>query len=87
VARDKEKLIADIIESDYDTEEKTLRILSIDAEKRNRTKSCFQTTLFLYFSSFFTFRHDQLSEFFRTADKITGYGIIMNDMWKQDLDR
>ena len=36
VARDKEKLIADIIESDYDTEEKTLRILSIDAEKRNR---------------------------------------------------
>ena len=36
VARDKEKLIADIITSDYDTEEKTLRILSIDAEKRNR---------------------------------------------------
>ena len=36
VARDKEKLIADIIDSDYDTEEKTLRILSIDAEKRNR---------------------------------------------------
>ncbi len=34
VARDKEKLIADIIESDYDTEEKTLRILSIDAEKQ-----------------------------------------------------
>ena len=32
VARDKEKLIADIIDSDYDTEEKTLRILSIDAE-------------------------------------------------------
>ena len=26
VARDKEKLIADIIDSDYDTEEKTLRI-------------------------------------------------------------
>lgn len=36
VARDKEKLIADIIDSAYDTEEKTLRILSIDAEKRNR---------------------------------------------------
>ena len=36
VVRDKEKLIADIIDSDYDTEEKTLRILSIDAEKRNR---------------------------------------------------
>ena len=36
VSRDKEKLIADIIDSDYDTEEKTLRILSIDAEKRNR---------------------------------------------------
>ena len=36
VARDKEKLSADIIDSDYDTEEKTLRILSIDAEKRNR---------------------------------------------------
>ena len=34
--RIKEKLIADIIDSDYDTEEKTLRILSIDAEKRNR---------------------------------------------------
>lgn len=36
VARDKERLIADIIDSDYDTEEKTLRILSIDAEKRNK---------------------------------------------------
>ena len=36
VARDKEKLIADIIDSDYDIEEKPLRILSIDAEKRNR---------------------------------------------------
>lgn len=36
VSRDKEKLIADIIDSDYSTEEKTLRILSIDAEKRNR---------------------------------------------------
>ena len=34
VARDKEKLIADIIDSDYDTEEKTLRILSIDALPR-----------------------------------------------------
>lgn len=36
VARDKELLIRDIIEQDYSTEEKTLRILSIDAEKRNR---------------------------------------------------
>ena len=36
VSRDKEKLIADIIDSDYSTEENTLRILSIDAEKRNR---------------------------------------------------
>lgn len=36
VARDKELLIRDIIEQDYTVEEKTLRILSIDAEKRNR---------------------------------------------------
>jgi guanylate kinase len=36
IARDKECLIRDIIEEDYDVEEKTLRILSIDAEKRNR---------------------------------------------------
>lgn len=36
VARDKEVLIKDIIEQDYPVEEKTLRILSIDAEKRNR---------------------------------------------------
>ena len=33
---DKEYLIRDIIEEDYTTEEKTLRLLSIDAEKRNR---------------------------------------------------
>lgn len=36
VSKDKETLIRDIIEEDYTTEEKTLRILSIDAEKRNR---------------------------------------------------
>jgi guanylate kinase len=36
ISRDKEYLIRDIIEEDYDVEEKTLRILSIDAEKRNR---------------------------------------------------
>ena len=36
VNRDKEYLIRDIIEEDFSTEEKTLRILSIDAEKRNR---------------------------------------------------
>lgn len=36
VARVKELLIRDIIEQDYSIEEKTLRILSIDAEKRNR---------------------------------------------------
>ena len=34
--KDKETLIRDIIEEDYSTEEKTLRLLSIDAEKRNR---------------------------------------------------
>ena len=36
VNKDKETLIKDIIEEDYTTEEKTLRLLSIDAEKRNR---------------------------------------------------
>ena len=36
VARDKECLIRDIIEESYPVEEKTLRILAIDAEKRNR---------------------------------------------------
>ena len=36
VARDKENLIRDIIEENYSVEEKTLRILAIDAEKRNR---------------------------------------------------
>jgi guanylate kinase len=35
ISRDKERLIRDIIEEDFDVEEKTLRILSIDAEKRN----------------------------------------------------
>lgn len=36
IHKDKEYLIRDIIEEDYTTEEKTLRLLSIDAEKRNR---------------------------------------------------
>lgn len=36
VSRDKECLIRDILEEDFPVEEKTLRILSIDAEKRNR---------------------------------------------------
>ena len=36
ISKDKEYLIRDIIEEDYTTEEKTLRLLSIDAEKRNR---------------------------------------------------
>lgn len=36
ISKDKEKLIQDIIEENYTIEEKTLRILSIDAEKRNR---------------------------------------------------
>ena len=36
INKDKEHLIRDIIEEDYTTEEKTLRLLSIDAEKRNR---------------------------------------------------
>ena len=36
VNKDKEYLIRDIIEEDYTIEEKTLRLLSIDAEKRNR---------------------------------------------------
>lgn len=34
--RDKEILIHDILKEDYSIEEKTLRILSVDAEKRNR---------------------------------------------------
>ena len=36
INKDKECLIRDIIEEDYTIEEKTLRLLSIDAEKRNR---------------------------------------------------
>lgn len=36
INKDKEALIREIVEEDYPTEEKTLRILSIDAEKRNR---------------------------------------------------
>ncbi len=36
INKDKEDLIKDIIEENYTTEEKTLRLLSIDAEKRNR---------------------------------------------------
>ena len=36
ISRKKEKLIESIINADYSTEEKTLRILSIDAEKRNK---------------------------------------------------
>lgn len=36
ISRNKEKLIESIINADYSTEEKTLRILSIDAEKRNK---------------------------------------------------
>ena len=36
IARDKEKLIEDVITEDFSVEEKTLRILSLDAEKRNR---------------------------------------------------
>ena len=36
VAKDKEDMIADIVQSDFSVEEKTLRILSLDAEKRNR---------------------------------------------------
>ena len=36
ISRDKEDLVRDIIENDYSTEEKTMRILSIDAEKKNR---------------------------------------------------
>ena len=34
INKDKEKLIHEIIEEPYESEEKTLRILSIDAEKR-----------------------------------------------------
>ena len=36
ISKEKEALIRDIIEEDYSIEEKTLRILSLDAEKRNR---------------------------------------------------
>ena len=36
VAKDKEDMIADIVQSDFPVEEKTLRLLSLDAEKRNR---------------------------------------------------
>ncbi len=36
VDKDKEELIQSVVEEDFSTEEKTLRILSIDAEKRNR---------------------------------------------------
>jgi len=36
INKEKQELIKDIIDEDYSTEEKTLRILSIDAEKRNR---------------------------------------------------
>lgn len=36
INKDKESLIKDILEEDFSVEEKTLRILSIDAEKRNR---------------------------------------------------
>ena len=36
IAKDKEEMIADIVQSDFSVEEKTLRILSLDAEKRNR---------------------------------------------------
>lgn len=36
ITKDKESLIQDILREDFDLEEKTLRILSIDAEKRNR---------------------------------------------------
>ena len=36
IDKDKEELIYNIVEDDFSAEEKTLRILSIDAEKRNR---------------------------------------------------
>lgn len=36
VDKDKEELILNVVEDDFSAEEKTLRILSIDAEKRNR---------------------------------------------------
>ena len=36
VSKDKEKLIGDILREDYSIEEKTLRLLSLDAEKRNK---------------------------------------------------
>ena len=34
--KDKEDMIADIVQSDFSVGEKTLRLLSLDAEKRNR---------------------------------------------------
>lgn len=37
IDKDKEELIQNIVEDDFSAEEKTLRILSIDAEKRNRS--------------------------------------------------
>ena len=37
IDKDKEELIQNIVEDDFPAEEKTLRILSIDAEKRNRS--------------------------------------------------
>ena len=36
IDKDKEELIHNVVEDDFSAEEKTLRILSIDAEKRNR---------------------------------------------------
>ena len=36
ISKDKETLIQDILKEEYSIEEKTLRLLSIDAEKRNR---------------------------------------------------
>jgi guanylate kinase len=36
IDKDKEELIQNVIEDEFSPEEKTLRILSIDAEKRNR---------------------------------------------------
>ena len=36
MTKDKEDMIADIVQSDFSVGEKTLRLLSLDAEKRNR---------------------------------------------------
>ena len=36
IDKDKEELIHNVVEDDFSAEEKTLRILSIDAEKRNQ---------------------------------------------------